>query len=487
MKLTRLAVLIAAIGVTAPAFATNGMNMAGYGPIAEAMGGVSMAYDNGNAAMINNPATLGLMPSGGSRFDIALGDLMPDVKSNGATSSAKDFFMPAMGYVRKDGKLSWGVGMMAQGGMGTEYANSSAFGPLAGMSFATGPYAVTDPGLRNKSEVGVGRVMFPLSYSVSPQLNIGGSIDYIWAGMDLQWVVDGSHFADLLPGSANKFGSVSPTSSILPPFQGAMRAGAFSAVDYAYFNFDTGSKFTQKATADGWAANLGFTYKASERLTVGGVYHAKTHLSDMKTDGSGATMSIAVRGGAMGAQAIPVIGQAVIKNFQWPETWGLGMAYKVNDRWDVMADYKRIGWADVMKNFNLSFIASGSNTGAAAGFSNSQLNVSYFQNWQNQNVYLLGAAYKASAAMTVRFGANIANNPIPDQYVSPLFPAIMKTHYTAGLGYAFSKASSLDGSVVYAPKVTVTNTAAAAGGGIGTNQNISLGGGSWQVMYSYRY
>ena len=42
--------------------ATNGMNLEGYGPIATGMGGASMAYDNGAAAMMNNPATLGLMP-----------------------------------------------------------------------------------------------------------------------------------------------------------------------------------------------------------------------------------------------------------------------------------------------------------------------------------------------------------------------------------------------------------------------------------------
>lgn len=485
MKLKKIAVLIAAVGATAPAMATNGMNMSGYGPVAEAMGGVSMAYDNGNAGMINNPATLGLMQSGTSRFDIALGDLMPKAISNGAVSSAKDFFMPAMGYVRKDGNLSWGVGMMAQGGMGTEYSNSSAFGQLMGLSFVTGPYAVTDPGLKNKSEVGVGRLMFPLSYSVSSNLNIGGSIDYVWAGMDLQWVVDGTHFGDLLPkamGGTNKFGSIASTSSILPAFTGAMGAGAFSAIDYGYFNFDTASKFSQKATSDGWAGNLGFTYKASNQLTVGGVYHAKTRLSDMKTGSSDATMSFGVRGGLMGTTVVPVTGQAVIKNFQWPETWALGFAYKANDRWDVMADYKRINWASVMKNFNLSFIASGAATNG--GFANTQLDVTYYQNWVNQNVYELGAAYKYSDAMTLRFGANIANNPIPDQFVSPLFPAIMKSHFSAGLGYVFSKVSSFDGSLVYAPKLSVTNNAAAAGA---VNQNISLGGASWQVMYSHRF
>src|SRR5512134_3641663 len=96
-------------------YATNGMNMEGYGPIATGMGGASMAYDNGTAGLINNPATLGLMASGTSRLDVAVGGLHPDVKSSGGgmntTSGGDAYYMPAVGYVRKDGKLTWGAGM----------------------------------------------------------------------------------------------------------------------------------------------------------------------------------------------------------------------------------------------------------------------------------------------------------------------------------------------------------------------------------------
>ena len=83
MKTNRIvASLFAASMIASPlAYATNGMNLAGYGPVSESMGGVSMAYDNGTAATINNPATLGFMADGTSRMDVALGDLMPDAAS----------------------------------------------------------------------------------------------------------------------------------------------------------------------------------------------------------------------------------------------------------------------------------------------------------------------------------------------------------------------------------------------------------------------
>lgn len=467
-----------ACGLISPlAYATNGMNMAGYGPIAESMGGVSMAYDNGAAGMISNPATLGMMPSGTARVDIALGDLMPEATGQGVKSSAKNFYMPALGYVRKDNNLAWGVGVMAQGGMGTEYANSAVFGTLVNM----GAGVVADPGLKNKSEVGIARVMFPLAFDVNDQFTIGGSIDYLWGGMDVSWLIDGAHFASLMGmgPAAGQFGTVS--GSMVTAF-GAGFGTLYNNMDYGYFDFGTGSKFTQKATTSGWAGNLGFTFKANDKLTIGGVYHAKTSLKDMDTGAGGATASFAVSGGSMGAATVPVTGQVVVHNFQWPETYGLGLAYEANDQWNLMADYKRINWAGVMKNFNMSFIAD--NVAANGGFAGTRMDLTYYQNWKNQDVIELGAAYKYSDALTLRFGGNFANNPIPNAYVTPLFPAIMKDHYTAGFGYKFSKEDTMDASFVYAPKVTATNNWGAAGG---SNQTISLGGMSWQVMYSHRY
>ena len=119
--------------------ATNGMNLEGYGPEAAALGGASMAYDNGTAAVINNPATLGLMTEP-ARLDIALGMLGPHITvrspasannifgvppNQSAKSSATAFFMPALGYARRSGNWVYGLGVFGQGGMGCEYdANS---------------------------------------------------------------------------------------------------------------------------------------------------------------------------------------------------------------------------------------------------------------------------------------------------------------------------------------------------------------------------
>ncbi|WP_413437098.1 OmpP1/FadL family transporter [Sulfuriferula sp. GW1] len=218
MQLNKLTATMAAVGLFVPglALATNGMLMEGYGPIAAGMGGAAMAYDNGNAAMANNPATLGLMEQG-SRVDAMLGFVGPDVSAPGTMgkSKADAFYMPAFGYVKKQGKLAYGAGLYGQGGMGTEYANG------------------------DMAQVSVGRVIFPLAYSVNDRFNVGGSIDIVWAGMDLV----------------------------------ASQAG---------ISFKDGSNYTGAAKGYSLAGKLGFTYKLNNALTVGGVYQTAANLPDLK-------------------------------------------------------------------------------------------------------------------------------------------------------------------------------------------------------------
>ncbi len=490
---------IAVAAAVAPAaWATNGMNMEGYGPVATGMGGTSYAYDNGTAAAINNPATLGLMTPGAARFDLAIGGLHPDIRTSASNGAALDsggnaYYMPAIGYARKDGALAWGVAMMAQGGMGTEYSDGSFWGTLIGTSAGASDPALMAQGQarQNRSEVGVGRVMFPLAYNATKDLTIGGSIDFVWASMDVKWLIDGAHFGDMMAGQSQTFGTVTgsligDTTGGTTGLVGAMNAGMVTGVSWGYFDFSNSSKFTGKAMGTGWAGKLGMTYQATPDLSFGAVYQAKTHISDMTTDSGGATITFQGTGVAFGGGAIPVSGKVKVRNFQWPETYGFGLAYRASDRWLIAADYKRLNWADVMKNFNLTFEADGTQANpAAAGFAGLSMDMSFRQNWKNQNVYMIGAAYKATDAWTVRFGANLADNPIPDQYVSPLFPATIKDHYMVGAGYVVSKASSLNASFTYAPKVTVTNSWGSMLAG--SNQTISHSQTNWQLMYSYRY
>jgi len=447
-----------------------------------------MAYDNGTAAVMNNPATLAMMGKG-SRLDVAVGMLGPDVKSAfmGTTnaSGGDAYYMPAVGYIKNDGNKSYGVAMFAQGGMGTEYPRGGTLDPSGGS-------------LDQRSELGVGRLIFPLSMQVNDKLTVGGSADFVWAMMDLKMAMNSNQFFDLMgspaaqggmPGctTGNCFGQVS--GGMMVAFQDYMMgqnnsgrnpnsSAAFTGLNWGYFNFSDNSDYTGKSKATGIAGKIGFTYKASPNMTIGGTYHSKTSLSDMEGDAT-VTFNVPLTPGFGGGNAsIPLNGKIKVVDFQWPETFGLGMAYQANDRLMVAVDYKRINWADVMKNFKMTFTANAGHAGMAAAFDGLTMDATLFQRWADQNVFQIGGAYKATDVLTVRVGASFSKNPVPDMYMNPLFPAIEKNHYTAGFGYAIDKVSEVNFSMQHAPKVSQTN-----GGGATVDHSQT----SWQLMYSKRF
>ena len=482
MTLKKIAALLSAAGIVSPAFATNGMNMEGYGPVATGMGGASFAYDNGTAGLINNPATLGLMTAGSSRLDIAIGGLHPDVTSKmaglpDAHSGGDAYYMPALGYVRKDGKFGYGVGVMAQGGMGTEYGTNTFLSGNPGIPSMMGNMRAPT-GEANRSELGLGRVMFPLTYDVTDTLRIGGTVDYLWGGLDIQMVMSGQMFSQFAtPGGSVLGNAVGPMVSNLPAVMGAF---GISDINWAQFDFSKGKNgMTQQLTTTGYAANIGFVWNAAPNLSIGGVYHAKTSLSDM--EGSG-TLNMNAQM-ASGGMTVPITGKLKVVDFQWPETYGLGVAYRLSDRVLLAADYKRIMWSKVMKDFHMRFTADAVQANPAAqgmvSMGANAMDATLYQNWEDQDVLMIGGSYLVVDGLTLRAGANFAKNPIPDKYMNPLFPAIVKNHYMGGVGYAFDKASSIDFSFTYAPRVSATNPNL----GVTTSHSQT----NWQLMYGYRF
>lgn len=440
MSKTRLlrntAVALAVAGTLPAALATNGMVLEGYGPISTGMGGASQAIDHGTAAMAQNPATLSMMENG-SRLDVAVGLLGPNIKASmtgmpSASSSGTAYMMPAVGYARKSGAMTYGIGIYAVGGMGTEYDANS--------------FLAMGSGKAVRSELGVGSLILPLSYQVNDRLAVGGSVDFVWASLDLQMAASGAQLGGLVTSSSGALG-------------GAL-SGLLGAA-WARVDFSDDSKYTGAAKSNGFRAKIGATYKANSTVTLGGSYQGKTSLSDMQT-GAGAA-SLSAQGGFADAGKITVI------NFQWPSITSIGASWQASPALLLAADVKSIGWAEVMKNFTMRYDSAG--LGGSVTFA-------LPQNWKDQTVLSIGGAYKATSQWTLRAGLNLADNPIPDSFVNALFPATIKSHYTLGAGYEFSKASALNFSYVMAPEVSTTDV-----NGITVKHSQS----NWQLLYSHRF
>lgn len=440
-RLHRLAPVAAACALPLAAWATNGMNMEGYGPVSTAMGGASQAIDHGTAAMAQNPATLSLMGAT-ARFDAAFGVLGPDVASSvpgmpKAESGGTSYMMPAFGYARRSGAWTYGLGIFAQGGMGTEYGADTFLAMGSGRDVRT--------------ELGVGRVLLPLSFQVTPALAIGGTIDFMWAGLDMRMAASGMQLGGLVTGASGTLGQQLPGLATAP---------------WTRIDFSNDNDFTGEASATGWAAKIGVVYKPAPTLTLGASYQFESALDDMETSDNGATLSAA--GGFVDHGRITVI------DFQWPSTVALGVAWQATPAVLLAADFKRIGWSKVMKDFRLRYDSAGTTNPGLNG----SVSLALPQNWDDQNVVNLGVAWALSDALTLRAGASLSDNPIPDAYVHPLFPATVKNHYMAGFGYRFSAASEFSASMTVAPESKVTN---------GQGVEITHEQLNFQFMYSHRF
>ncbi|MCB1161048.1 MAG: outer membrane protein transport protein [Candidatus Krumholzibacteriia bacterium] len=442
-------VLLAAVAMlfAVPAAATNGMDLEGYGPISQAMGGASMAFDQGSAGLMSNPATLGLLPDGATRVDVALGLLGPSVTSRfpafnlSADSDATAFWMPAIGALRHRGAMTFGLGVFGQGGMGTEYDQAA---------FLAGP-----TGEPVMSQVSVGRVMAPFTYALESGLILGVTLDYVWGGMDLQMPFAVGDAMAPAPGSLMDFmgshvlGEAAVSAGFGAAIQGMMTGGQLTANDYARVEFADDSDFTGAASGSGFAGKLGVLYPVNEAWTLGAAYHFKTSMGDWEADTAEMAFYAGDGSGLLG-DAIP--GKIAVKDFQWPATLGLGAAFRPAERWLLAADYKLIQWSGVMENFEMVFTATG------GGLDGETVGITFYQDWSDQAVINLGAAYLAQDWLTLRAGTVIASNPIPQTYLNPLFPAIEETHLTAGAGLALAPNQEFNVSIAVAPEVTQTSS-----------------------------
>ena len=439
--LTPLCALLAA----GSAHATNGMLMEGYGPISTAMGGASQAIDHGNAAMAQNPATLGMMADGTSRLDVAVGMLGPDVKSSmmgmDAKSGGTSYLMPAIGYTRRSGALTYGIGMFAQGGMGTEYEGSSF------MSAGTG--------LPSRSELGVGNLLAPIAFQVNPNVTIGATLKFIWSSLDVQMNGPLTQIKPMMTGGQ---GGLATNMGMMA---NNMVPGVNPNTTIARIDFSDSSKFSGAAKSTGLGASIGATIKTSADVTMGASYQFKTALADMKTAGTSANLGI--------VGMLSDSGQMSVIDFQMPAVLAVGASWQASPAMLIAADIKSIAWADAMKSFKMRYDSAT----AGMGF----VTFAIPQNWKDQTVLNLGLAYKANDQLTLRTGLNLADNPVPDAYVHPLFPATVRNHFTVGVGYKVSNTADINAALTLAPSVTVT------GGGL----TISHAQNNMQFMFTQRF
>lgn len=400
-KLAVAAVLAAPLSV----FATTGYFSHGYGLKAKGMGGVGIALPQDALAPATNPAGLGFV---GNRMDIGL-----------------DWFRPT-----RDSEIV-GNGLPAPFNLNGSYDGSGAknfYIPEFGISRSLG------------QNLAVGLVVYGnggmnTTYKTSPFRAVGGTSP---AGVDLLQMFIAPTIA-YKPNPNHSFGV-----SLNFAYQ------RFSADGLNPFNGPGASVAPANVTnvgdddSTGWGLKFGWTGKFSDALTLGATYQTKTRMKPFDK-----YRGLFAEGG----------------DFDIPETYGLGVAFKATPRLTLAGDIQQINYGKVKAVGNPvdCFFAGTCQLGASngPGFG-----------WQNTAVYKLGVSYEYSKDLTLRAGYATLRQPIPASQTlfNILAPGVVEDHLTLGATWSMSQATELTLGYMHAFRKKVN--------GAGSIPAVPLGGGN---------
>ncbi|HEU4353582.1 MAG TPA: outer membrane protein transport protein [Burkholderiales bacterium] len=445
MKKTVLAVAAAAAFAPLAAHATDGYFAHGWGMKAKGRGGASTAMTTDAFGGATNPAT---MAFAGDRLDIGLDWFRPDrsAKREGSFGGAgfldgsaegnetENFLIPEFGYnkmLRPD--LSLGISVYGNGGMNTDYPTGQL-------------------------DQGVCQGGFP--NGVPANLLCGGGN----LGVDLAQLT----FA---PTIAWKF---NPNHSVgISPLIAYQRFKAYGLQPFAAISSDP-ANLTNKGYDDAWGfgARVGYYGQLTPSFAVGVGYSTKIDMSEFdKYKGLFAEQG----------------------DFDIPENFSVGVAFKATPKLTIAADYQRIYYNKVKSVGNPSNQPNctptppfGPGVGPdCLGASGSSIGFG----WQNVDAFKIGIEYQWSNALVLRAGYNKSDNPITPRDVTfnILAPGVIEEHMTLGFTYSWSKTGEITMAYMHAFENSVSGPANNPYFPVGGTETISLSEDSLGIAFGWKF
>lgn len=206
---------------------------------------------------------------------------------------------------------------------------------------------------------------------------------------------------------------------------------------------------TLDAGNNAWGWNVGALFTLSPMTKVGVSYRSK-----IKHELTG---SLAVSGPAAGASPALTTGSAKA-DVDLPDTFILSVVQSLNDKWEMLGDISWTGWSSIPK---VDIVRT---SGALSGATVQTLDTHFRDTWR----YALGANYRYTDAVKLKFGLAYDQTPVPDaQHRLVSLPDNNRTWLTTGAQVKIDKSSMLDLGVayLYVPESKIDNNQAALGRG----------------------
>ncbi len=391
------------LALAVPAWATNGMYLAGYGSEAAGRAGANIAVADRSLGLQTNPA--GIAQLQGQHFGVDYQLLAPklsyggDPLGNSLDAKSTAFSMPSISWVHGLGKspVTVGLGLLSQGGMGATFNGYRT------------PFGTSDGTF---SEVRFLTVTPTIAYAINEDLALGASFNAGYSDVTFRFYPHTSFYSD--------------NGTPLDPSD-----------DMGFF----GANLSKRAHTFNNSVRLGAMWNADPRLQVGAIYQTKTQ-------GTYKNGTLTLDQTAIGLGLVKY--DAVVDGFTWPEQYGFGVQVRPVDRWMVAIDGRRYLWSKAIQTIRVE----GTNPDKASPMTAPVM--PFVFDWKDVWAVAVGAEFRATPAVTLRGGYNYGDNPVPDNTLNPLFPAIEKQHATLGAGYTWG-AHTVNFAVERAFEVSQTN------------------------------
>jgi long-chain fatty acid transport protein len=370
------AALALTLACATSAGATNGLYLTGYGAESLGRGGANIAVSDRTLGLNTNPA--GIAQLQGDHYTASVSILAPSLEFENMVNPPTDgknryFPLPAFGWVRSGPETpwAWGVGFVAQGGMGATFEDLNTF-------FGTRDQTYTQVRFMSVSPT--------LAYSLSEDSAIGATLNLGWADASFR----------LFP-STSYFNAANPAMSFFGP---------------------------KMEEAAGFQSSLrvGWWWRPQPRWTIGAMYQTET-----ESDFEDGTLTV-------NFEAMPGLGRTVrydatMNGFTFAAQAGVGTAVRLTDRWLLAVDLKRYYWDHAISTIQVV------GTSPEVAGAPPRVELPFVFDWQDQWVVSVGSEWRVGDAWTWRAGWNYGENPVPDETLTPLFPANTEHHLSFGASY----------------------------------------------------
>lgn len=444
------------------AWSQNGTKLIGFDAVTSGRGGTSTGFFDNPSLMMNNPAGLSFLKS--SQADLSFSLMSPRVyfQNKNNSSYGKDNLFPlgCLSYAHKGTKkLSYGIGVFTQGGMGADFNLKHDLYKDQSGNFVLQPY---------HSKFAIMQGGGSVAYKLGKQFSVGVTANLVYGQVEFQMPM-------AMPPSMLK-GIVNPQTGMT---FGNMFAAPNENGGLGYSEL-VASANMRSLTAFGFNGKISIAYKPNEKFSLGFNYTLPVDLT-YKNGTASMDMTYQMNDAfgkvvAMIMQQYPTITpqeaqqQAMSQfsqmgidlskgasdeydaraKFGLPQSLAAGILFSPAKKLRIAIDGEWINWKKAFDQMDIS-LDNGTNPNISKMVgTQGSIAMAFPMYWKNTIVLRTGVEYDVCKRVTLRTGYAYGSNPVPSTTIFPVFPAIVTDHFTAGISVKLSKTFALNGAYEYA-------------------------------------